>query len=58
MENGELLGSVNNPEPDLADVLKATRNGIAALKYVSPMLSVLSISFQESLGKCDSSLHS
>ena len=32
MEDGELKGSVNNPEPDLADVLKVTKNGIHALE--------------------------
>merc|ERR1712128_280378 len=32
VEDGELKGSVNNPEPDLADVLKVTKNGIHALE--------------------------
>jgi len=32
VEYGELKGSVNNPEPDLIDVMKATKNGIAALE--------------------------
>merc|ERR1712013_589585 len=29
---GELRGSMHKPEPDLADVLKATKNGVAALE--------------------------
>jgi hypothetical protein len=32
VEEGELKGGVNNPEPDLADTMKATKNGIAALE--------------------------
>ena len=32
VEDGELKGSVNNPEPTFADALKVTKNGVAALR--------------------------
>ena len=41
VEEGELKGSVNNPEPDLADTLKATKNGIAALEQEISILYIM-----------------